>query len=225
LKLFLFESAILTHKRRTEKETQNHVRVSFAQVCLLSVIAYNHSSKFLAEVSAQFTHPVLLLFLPSFLCSWINDCIEKFVIQKYGLRAWHQIKKDAGCKNEDFGFFKLETYSDKSTYDLVTAASKTLNITEEQVWYAFGVFFAQYIRKEGYETLLCCQGSTLKDWMTNINAIHHHIQATFPKMIMPQFWCEDLDEDDESLLLHYHSGRGAFLAPVAEGLITEVADY
>jgi guanylate cyclase soluble subunit beta len=148
------------------------------------------------------------------------------VIQKFGLEAWHQIKEEAGCNTKDHGFFKLETYSDRSTYKLVEAASTVLGITEEEVYYAFGVFFAQYIRGQGYETLLCCQGSTLKDWMTNINAIHHHIQTTFPKMIMPQFWCEDVDDhEDESLVLHYYSGRGSFLAPIAEGLITEVAAY
>jgi class 3 adenylate cyclase len=62
--------------------------------------------------------------------------------------------------------------------------------------------------------------------MTNINAIHQHLQNTFPKkMIMPEFWCEDSPNNDGSLLLFYFSHRGAFLAPVAMGLVTEIAKY
>ena len=68
------------------------------------------------------------------------------------------------------------------------------------------------------------QGATLKDWMSNINAIHVHLQTTFPKkMIMPQFWCED--GEDGALLLHYHSQRGNFLAPLAKGLVAEIAQF
>jgi len=58
--------------------------------------------------------------------------------------------------------------------------------------------------------------------MININAIHSHLQTTFPKkMIMPEFWCED--RDDESIILYYQSKRGNFLAPLAKGLVTEFA--
>ena len=62
----------------------------------------------------------------------------------------------------------------------------------------------------------------MKDWMTNINAIHSHLQTTFPKkMIMPEFWCEE--NMDGTLTLYYHSQRGNLLAPLAVGLVREVA--
>jgi hypothetical protein len=87
---------------------------------------------------------------------------------------------------------------------------------------AFGEFFVPYIVDEGYYNLLCCQGSTLRDWMSNINAIHQHLQNTFPKsMTMPEFWCET--NHDGSLRLFYYSSRGSFLAPLAVGLVREVA--
>ena len=153
---------------------------------------------------------------------WINDCIEKLVITKFDAKTWHMIKQRAGCTVKDDGFLKLEHYSDKSTIDLVKAASEISGLTVDQVLEAFGEFFVPYIIDQGYESLLCCQGSTLKDWMTNINAIHQHLQTTFPKkMIMPEFWCEQ--EHDGSLTLYYHSMRGNLLAPLAVGLVREVA--
>jgi len=157
---------------------------------------------------------------------WINDCVEKLVLEKFGIDAWHIIKQKAGCEVADGCFLKLDHYTDKSTLDLVVAASEVSGLTVPQVLEAFGVFFVHYIRGEGYENLLCCQGSTLKDWMTNINAIHQHLQTTFPKkMVMPQFWCADSENGDGSLMLHYHSRRGNYLAPLAKGLVAEVASF
>lgn len=157
---------------------------------------------------------------------WINDCIEKLVLAKYGVDAWHVVKQKAGCEVPDGGFLKLDHYTDKSTLDLFAAAGEVAGLTVPQVLETFGEFFVHYIREEGYDDLLCCQGSTLKDWMTNINAIHQHLQTTFPKkMIMPQFWCQDSADSDGSLVLHYHSRRGNFLAPIAKGLVIEVASF
>jgi guanylate cyclase soluble subunit beta len=157
---------------------------------------------------------------------WINDCVEKLVIKRFGVEAWRIVKQKAGCQVADGGFFKLDHYTDKSTIDLVVAASEVSGLSVDDVLEAFGEFFVHYIRDEGYDNLLCCQGSTLKDWMSNINAIHQHLQTTFPKkMIMPEFWCEDSTEDDGSLMLHYHSKRGNYLAPLAKGLVSEIASF
>jgi guanylate cyclase soluble subunit beta len=140
---------------------------------------------------------------------WINDCIENLVIEKFGKDAWHAVKEKAGCEVKDGGFYKMELYQDKSTIDLVMAASEVSGLSVDEVLYAFGRYFFHYIRDEGYESLLCCQGKTLKNWMMNINAIHNHLQTTFPKkMSMPQFWCEDHmasdGKEDGSLVLHYY---------------------
>ena len=155
---------------------------------------------------------------------WINDCIEKLVIAKFDVKTWHIVKSRAGCTVADGDFLKLDHYSDKSTIDLVVAASEVSGLSVDQVLEAFGEFFVPYIIGEGYESLLCCQGSTMKDWMTNINAIHQHLQTTFPKkMTMPEFWCEI--NENGSLTLFYYSSRGNYLAPLAVGLVTEVAKF
>jgi guanylate cyclase soluble subunit beta len=154
---------------------------------------------------------------------WINDCAEKLVIDKFGLEAWHTVKLKAKCFVEDGGFLKLESYSDQSTIDLVAAASEVSGLTFDEVLEALGEFWAPYVAGEGYENLLWCQGSTLKDWLTNINAIHSHLQTTFPnKMTMPEFWVE-MDEHDESIILYYLSSRGNYLAPIAKGIVKCVA--
>jgi len=168
--------------------------------------------------------------LPVVMLGWINDCIEKLVIDKLGVEAWHKIKQKAQCEVEDGGFLKLEAYSDKSTILLAEAVSEVSGQSLADTWELVGRFFIHYVCHEGHNNLISCQGSNLKDWMTNINAIHEHLQSTFPKkMTIPQFWCEDGSAEDGikdgSLLLHYYSQRGNIFAPVAKGLITEAATF
>ena len=54
---------------------------------------------------------------------WINDCVEKLVIAKFGIETWHAIKQKAGCKVMDGGWIRLQSYPDSVTLDLVAAAS------------------------------------------------------------------------------------------------------
>ena len=123
---------------------------------------------------------------------------------------------------KDGGFLKLERYKDVSTIALVDAASAILGLSQRQIYKRLGEYFVFYTIKEGYENLILGQGATLMDWMNNINAIHQHMQDTFPKkMTMPEFWCEPNKKG--SLTLFYYSSRGSYLAPFTLGIVTEVA--
>lgn len=159
---------------------------------------------------------------PKTMLGWINDALEKYIIEKHNVRKWHEIKARAGCSIKDNGFLKLELYQDISTIALVDAASSILGLSTRQIYKRLGEFFVFYTIKGGYENLMLGQGSTLMEWMNNINAIHQHMQDTFPKkMTMPEFWCEP--NKHGSLTLFYSSSRGSYLAPFAAGLVTEVA--
>lgn len=153
---------------------------------------------------------------------WLNDCLEKLVIDKFGVETWHAVKQASGCDVKDNGFLKLENYHDESTVVLVESISELTGLSIEEVYQFFGAYFVYYSMHEGFENLLFCQGRTLKEWMAGINAVHGHLQTAFPnKMAVPEFWCEE--NADGTLALFYSSSRGSYLVPFAEGLITEVA--
>jgi Haem-NO-binding len=66
---------------------------------------------------------------------WINDCIEKLVLNKFDLETWHAVKEKAGLSDiKDGGFLKLESYPLKTTTDLVQAASELSGLTVPQVY-------------------------------------------------------------------------------------------
>lgn len=163
---------------------------------------------------------------------WINDCTECLVITKFGEETWHKIKEKANCQVEDGGFLRYKYYPDSDTVQLVVAASEVLGLTVDEVLFAFGEFFVSYVQDNGYANVLECLGSNLRDWLSNLNSLHDHLQASYPKgFIAPVFWSEDDEEFDKSssgadqnaILVNYYSKRGSLLVPLVVGLIKRVA--
>jgi hypothetical protein len=160
---------------------------------------------------------------------WINDCTECLVVSKFGEEAWHQIKDKADCKVDDGGFLRYKYYADADTVQLVVAASEILGLTVDEVLFAFGDYFVDYVKDNGYANVLECLGSNLRDWLSNLNSLHDHLQASYPKgFVAPVFWSED-DElspdgaDSTAILVHYYSKRGSLLVPLVVGLLKKVA--
>lgn len=163
---------------------------------------------------------------------WINDCTECLVVSKFGDETWHKIKEKANCQVEDGGFLRYKYYPDSDTVQLVVAASEVLGLTVDEVLFAFGEFFVSYVQDNGYANVLECLGSNLRDWLSNLNSLHDHLQASYPKgFIAPVFWSEDDEEFDKSssgagknaILVNYYSKRGSLLVPLVVGLIKRVA--
>ncbi|KAL3944563.1 MAG: hypothetical protein SGBAC_001383 [Bacillariaceae sp.] len=158
---------------------------------------------------------------------WINDCVECLVLTQHDEETWHKIKEKANCNIPDGGFLRYKYYHDKETVNLVVAASEVLGASVDDVLYAFGQFFIDYVRDNGYSSVLACLGGNLRDWLSNLNSLHDQLQAAYPKgFVAPIFWSEDDEEEEGAILVHYHSRRGSLLVPLVVGLIKRVAiDY
>jgi len=156
---------------------------------------------------------------------WINDCTECLVLTKFGEETWHKIKEKAGCEIIDGGFLRYKYYPDSDTVQLVVAASEVLGIGVDDVLFAFGDYFIDYVQDNGYSNVLECLGSNLRDWLSNLNSLHDHLQASYPKgFVAPVFWSEDDEESEEgAILVHYFSQRGSLLVPLVVGVIKKLA--
>ena len=153
----------------------------------------------------------------------INDCTEQLVITKFGLDAWHTIKENAKCDVKDYGFISHGHYPDSATVDIVVAAAALLKVGVDDVLELFGHFFLQYTIEKGYDNLLRCQGSNLRLWLSNLNAMHAHLQSAMPAGNFPVFWCENCITHEGTIILHYYSIRGPLLSGVVVGIVKEVA--
>jgi hypothetical protein len=158
---------------------------------------------------------------------WINDCTECLVVAQYGEETWHRIKEEASCNVPDGGFLRYKYYHDRETVDLLVAAAKVLEITVDDVLYAFGGYFLGYVRDNGYSNVLECLGSNMRDWLSNLNSLHDHLVASYPEgFIAPVFWSEDDHEQEGAILVHYHSRRGPLLVPMVVSLLEAIGkDY
>jgi guanylate cyclase soluble subunit beta len=155
----------------------------------------------------------------------VFEIFEEWVVQMHGLKAWHTIKQQAGCDVMDKSFVTRTFYNYDIWLKLITATAEEIGSSFDGILESYGHFNIRYHFSHGHDALLRCQGSTLRQWLSNLNAMHDHVQKSFPgeNFCPPVFWCEDCDTVDGSILLHYFSQRGNVLAPWVVGIVEELA--
>lgn len=147
----------------------------------------------------------------------VNKAVVDLVTTKFGVEAWNEIKKKADVDIDVF--ISMDAYDDDITYRLVGAASEVLKLAPEQVLEAFGEYWVLYTA-QSYGPLLEASGRTLKEFLSNLDAMHARVAMTMPALRPPRF---RLIEVDTSLMkLEYISTRKG-LAPMVVGLLKGLA--
>ena len=144
----------------------------------------------------------------------INKAVEGLVRTRFGDAAWDRIRTRAGLPNEPF--ISMEQYPDKTTYDLVGAASAELGAPAEKVLEEFGEFWTVYAAEGAYGDLMNHVGATLPEFLRNLDTMHARIKLTFPELVPPGF--RVTQETSNSLVLLYFSKR-AGLSPLVIGMM------
>lgn len=133
----------------------------------------------------------------------VNRAIQDLVTTQFGEDKWDIIKEKVGF--EDGFFISMKSYPDQLTYDLVGAASETLNLEASQVLEAFGEYWILYTAEEGYGEMLSLSGENLSSFLSNLNMLHDRITHIMPDLKPPKFSVEERAEND--VLLTYESDR------------------
>ena len=145
----------------------------------------------------------------------VNKGIEEMVIEFHGQDKWEEIKRKASFESE--GFLNMKPYPDDLTYKLVGAACEVLNASAEDVLKAFGEYWILFTAEKGYGEMLNLAGSTLPDFLKNLDMLHGRVNNLMPELVPPQFECEN--ETEHSIELIYKSKREG-LIPMLHGLVT-----
>jgi len=148
----------------------------------------------------------------------INKAIKGLVLEGFGEDAWKRIINRAQIDDDEF--LSMEAYDDSLTYDLVAAATEELGLPAETILESFGGYWVQYTAVEGYGEILKSAGSTLPEFLSNLDQMHARVKLAFPELKPPRFKISDSDE--HGLILHYFSHRPG-LAPLVTGLIKGLA--
>ena len=144
----------------------------------------------------------------------VNKAVVDLVCSKFGVETWNQIKQKAEVDLDVF--VSMDAYPDEVTYRLVGAASDVLKIPPEKVLEAFGEWWVLYTANEGYGPLLNASGSTLREFLMNLDALHARVALTMPNLKPPRFRLVDVDAT--TMRLEYYSTRQG-LAPMVIGLL------
>ncbi|KAG8192153.1 hypothetical protein JTE90_027795 [Oedothorax gibbosus] len=149
---------------------------------------------------------------------FVNHALELLVVRNFGEEMWETIKKEAEIEIEG-QFLVRVIYEDEITYHLVFAAEKCLGIAAADILELFGRMFFDFCQESGYDKILQVLGSTPRDFLQNLDALHDHLATIYPGMRAPSFRCT---EEDDRLILHYYSER-AGLEPIVIGIVKAVA--
>ena len=144
----------------------------------------------------------------------INKSIEGLITKEFGEDAWLQIKKNAG--SSETNFVGLNYYPDDVTFNLVFAASKYTGLSVDALLEAFGEFWVLYVAEEGYGDFLKMGGSSLPEFLKNLNKMHETISVYMPELVVPVF--DVRNETEHELTLQYRSTRKG-LSPMVLGLV------
>jgi hypothetical protein len=150
----------------------------------------------------------------------VNLAVKELVISNFGADKWEEVKRRADFHSETFN--RMEAYPDALTYRLVGAVSEVLGITPDQAMRAFGEYWVLYTGQHGYGHLFTVAGTSLKDFLHNLDNLHSRVGQNFPQLVPPSFLCEDLD--DHTVRMHYYSERSG-LCPMVVGLLTGLGKH
>ena len=114
----------------------------------------------------------------------VNKAIQDLVSTNFGEDKWLTIKEKVGF--EDDFFISMQSYPDELTYDLVGAASEVLELDPAAILEAFGEYWILYTAEEGYGEMLALSGSTLAEFLGNLNLLHERITNIMPQLKPPR---------------------------------------
>ncbi len=144
----------------------------------------------------------------------VNKAIQDLVTSKFGEDKWITIKEKV--EFEDDFFVSMQQYPDELTYNLVGAASEVLEMDAGSILEAFGEYWILYTAEEGYGEMLALSGSTLPQFLGNLNMLHERITHIMPNLKPPRFSVKEIA--DNHIELTYESDREG-LAPMVVGLL------
>lgn len=145
----------------------------------------------------------------------VNQGLEDYIRQQFGDANWAATLARAGIDLDMF--VALQSYPDEVTVRLVGAGSDLLGMTPASLLEGFGEHWILYTAQAGYGDMLAMFGSTLQEFLFNLDNLHSHVTLTFPALRPPSFSVEPGDSDDQ-ILVHYRSSRHG-LAPFVVGLL------
>lgn len=141
----------------------------------------------------------------------INKSLRDMVTEGHGESVWGQVMVKAGVPSDSF--LSMRSYDDEITYRLAVASSDVLGIDVDSALHAFGKHWVNHTLARDYDALVRSTGSTMLEFLNNLNALHDRISTTFLDYQPPEFRVSALKNSRMSVeYISHREGLNSFVA-------------
>lgn len=148
----------------------------------------------------------------------VNNAIREHALATWGEEVWRGMADAADIPVD--GCATLQPYADAKTIALLVAAAEHSGAPLEQILRDVGRAWVAYAGLTTFAPLLATAGTDAATMIENLDAMHTHIKASLPELVMPRFSCQR--GADGALDVVYSSEREG-LFPFVEGLFEGMA--
>jgi len=148
----------------------------------------------------------------------IHQAARELCLEVVGARGWEELLDSVGLRND---FRAAESYPDEQTFSLVAAIADKVQLSLEDTLRAFGRYWIRYADKSAHGAIMGMSGSSMAEFLGNLDQMHASIQRAMPDTTMPSFRL--LDASSEALEVEYISKREG-LEPFVLGLLEGLMD-
>ena len=147
----------------------------------------------------------------------INKSLKEMVVEGFGEDTWNSVMAKAGVPSDSF--LAMRSYDDEITFRLAVASSDVLGIEVDAALNAFGHHWVKHTLARDYDALARSTGSTMLEFLGNLNALHDRITTTFLDYQPPEFNISELVNNRmEVEYISHREGLVAFVAGLLEAL-------
>mmetsp|Transcript_46062 Transcript_46062/g.107707 ORF Transcript_46062/g.107707 Transcript_46062/m.107707 type:complete len:719 (-) Transcript_46062:227-2383(-) len=148
----------------------------------------------------------------------IHTVWKSYIEERHGREVWAQALQDCGVQ-DDAEFLEFKQHEDKLTHQVMSASIRAAGSSLEASLELFGAFFVQFMVRQGWTQWLQAMGSSLEEFVQNLNDMHHVLERDFRSACFPVFTASRSEEGE--FFLTYSSSR--FVPSLTKGVLREVA--
>lgn len=153
----------------------------------------------------------------------IHRAAREFALQLLDEQVWQSILTKINLDNGHF--ISGQHYSDEDTFALIGALSEQLDTPVPDLLTAFGRYWIKFTGQSDYAAALAMAGDDLVTFLSNLDELHHGIQANMPDARLPSFSVQSAD-DGQIILLYISERQGleAFVEGLLQGLLEKFSE-
>ena len=150
----------------------------------------------------------------------VHKAARAMALEKFGTEFLDRVLERCGLGDEHF--ISSEIYDDETTLSLVAALSEESGLPTDELLTAFGQYWIKFATQSSYRQVMAMTGSSLDEFLANLDRMHAGIESAMPGARMPSF--ELVGNTGDSIDVIYRSSR-AGLEPFVKGLMMGVLTY